>query len=81
MNEIDTIRDIIHVRTTVSERPPPELGEMPGSADAGSSSAGQVGVSEWGLKTCEKVQPDYTAESWEPLKPIFKNPLRFNGKR
>lgn len=33
-----------------------------------------VGVSEWGLKTCEKVQEDYNAESWEPLKRNFVNP-------
>ncbi|KAF2147867.1 Homogentisate 1,2-dioxygenase [Myriangium duriaei CBS 260.36] len=33
-----------------------------------------VGVTEWGLKKCKKVQEDYNAESWEPLKPHFKRP-------
>jgi hypothetical protein len=30
-----------------------------------------VGVSKWGLKTCQKVQHDYNAESWTPLKSRF----------
>lgn len=34
----------------------------------------QVGLTEWGLKKCAKVQKDYNAESWEPLKPQFKRP-------
>lgn len=33
-----------------------------------------VGVSEWGLKTCQKVQEDYNDESWTPLKRNFVNP-------
>jgi len=33
-----------------------------------------VGVTEWGLSKCKKVQTDYNAESWEPLKPHFKRP-------
>lgn len=33
-----------------------------------------VGVSEWGLKTCQKVQGDYNDESWRPLKRNFENP-------
>ncbi|PGH35591.1 homogentisate 1,2-dioxygenase [[Emmonsia] crescens] len=33
-----------------------------------------VGVSEWGLKTCQKVQEDYNDESWTPLKRNFQNP-------
>ena len=33
-----------------------------------------VGLTEWGLKKCAKVQEDYNAESWEPLKPHFKRP-------
>ena len=33
-----------------------------------------VGVSEWGLKTCQKVQEGYNDESWTPLKRYFKNP-------
>ncbi|KAK3115287.1 hypothetical protein LTR53_005510 [Teratosphaeriaceae sp. CCFEE 6253] len=30
-----------------------------------------VGVTEWGLTKCAKVQRDYNAHSWEPLKPHF----------
>lgn len=33
-----------------------------------------IGVTDWGLKKCQKVQEDYNAESWEPLKPHFKRP-------
>ncbi|KAK2733375.1 hypothetical protein FQN55_003388 [Onygenales sp. PD_40] len=33
-----------------------------------------VGVSEWGLKTCQKVQEDYNDESWTPLRRNFQNP-------
>jgi homogentisate 1,2-dioxygenase len=33
-----------------------------------------VGVTEWGLKTCKKVQEDYNEESWTPLKAHFKIP-------
>jgi homogentisate 1,2-dioxygenase len=31
-----------------------------------------VGVTEWGLKKCNKVQKDYNAESWEPLRSKFR---------
>ncbi|RDW66389.1 homogentisate 1,2-dioxygenase-like protein [Coleophoma cylindrospora] len=30
-----------------------------------------VGVTEWGLKRCQKVQEDYNAESWVPLPKHF----------
>ena len=30
-----------------------------------------VGVTEWGLKTCRKVQEEYNEHSWTPLKPHF----------
>lgn len=33
-----------------------------------------VGVSEWGLKTCQKVQEQYNAHSWQPLQRHFRNP-------
>ncbi|TPX14910.1 uncharacterized protein E0L32_005019 [Thyridium curvatum] len=33
-----------------------------------------MGVTEWGLKTCEKVQEDYQKHSWTPLQPHFKKP-------
>lgn len=31
-----------------------------------------VGVTRWGLETCEKIQEDYNAHSWESLQPHFK---------
>jgi homogentisate 1,2-dioxygenase len=34
-----------------------------------------VGVTEWGLKTCHKVQPGYTEHSWDSLQSHFKKPL------
>lgn len=37
-----------------------------------------VGVTEWGLKACQKVQEGYNRESWEPLKVHFQQP---EGKR
>ena len=33
-----------------------------------------MGVSEWGLKTCDKVQDTYNGTTWEPLKVHFKRP-------
>jgi homogentisate 1,2-dioxygenase len=41
-----------------------------------------LGVTEWGLKTCQKVQEKYNEHSWEALKPHFKCPavMGTNGK-
>lgn len=33
-----------------------------------------VGVTVWGLKHCEKIQPEYNQESWEPLVSHFEEP-------
>jgi len=33
-----------------------------------------VGVTEWGLRQCQKVQPTYNKESWEPLPVHFRRP-------
>lgn len=33
-----------------------------------------VGVTEWGLHTCKKVQDGYNAESWKSLKSYFQDP-------
>jgi len=38
-----------------------------------------IGVTEWGLKTCSKVQEKYNAHSWEPLKVHFKRPESSRG--
>ncbi|KAL5313457.1 hypothetical protein ACEPPN_019190 [Leptodophora sp. 'Broadleaf-Isolate-01'] len=34
-----------------------------------------MGVTEWGLNGCNKVQKDYTKNSWESLYPLFKPPV------
>jgi homogentisate 1,2-dioxygenase len=36
-----------------------------------------LGVTEWGLKTCQKVQEEYNEHSWEPLKAHFELPEAF----
>jgi homogentisate 1,2-dioxygenase len=33
-----------------------------------------IGVTDWGLKTCRKVQESYSEHSWGLLKPHFKRP-------
>lgn len=33
-----------------------------------------VGVTEWGLKTCNKIQEDYSKETWSGIKRRFKAP-------
>ena len=33
-----------------------------------------LGVTEWGLQNCQKVQPDYNQTSWETLKSNFQPP-------
>jgi homogentisate 1,2-dioxygenase len=38
-----------------------------------------VGVTEWSLKTCSKVQEKYNEHSWEPLKVHFKRPESERG--
>ena len=38
-----------------------------------------LGVTDWGLKKCNKVQEAYNRESWAGLKPHFKRPNAMNG--
>jgi homogentisate 1,2-dioxygenase len=33
-----------------------------------------LGVTEWGLRTCQKVQEKYNEDSWTGLKPHFQPP-------
>ncbi|KAK7403065.1 hypothetical protein QQX98_011176 [Neonectria punicea] len=33
-----------------------------------------LGVTEWGLETCQKIQPEYNQHSWSDLRPHFKRP-------
>lgn len=38
-----------------------------------------MGVTEWGLHTCAKVQDSYNKHTWEPLKVHFKRPDKTTG--
>ncbi len=33
-----------------------------------------LGVTEWGLRECQKVQSQYNEESWKPLQSSFRAP-------
>ena len=61
-----------HEKASNAELKPMKVGE--GSMAFMFESSFMVGVTEWGLNKCAKVQEDYNAESWEPLKPHFKRP-------
>ncbi len=61
-----------HERASNAELRPARVGE--GSMAFMFESCFMVGVTEWGLRKCSKVQQDYNAESWEPLRPHFKRP-------
>ncbi|KAJ9235261.1 hypothetical protein DTO169E5_6227 [Paecilomyces variotii] len=57
-----------------AELKPQKIGE--GSLAFMFESCLMVGISEWGLKTCKKVQKKYNEESWQSLKRHFKNPKK-----
>ncbi|MCJ1252566.1 hypothetical protein MMC24_000372 [Lignoscripta atroalba] len=59
-------------KASTAELKPMKVGE--GSMAFMFESCLMVGVTEWGLKTCRKVQEGYNKESWEPLKPHFRRP-------
>ena len=59
-------------KASSAELKPMKVGE--GSMAFMFESSLMVGVTEWGLNKCQKVQKDYNAESWEPLKVHFKRP-------
>ena len=61
-----------HEKASNADLKPMKVGE--GSMAFMFESCLMVGVTEWGLSKCAKVQEDYNAESWEPLKPHFKRP-------
>ncbi len=61
-----------HEKASNVELKPVKVGE--GSMAFMFESCFMVGVTEWGLKTCQKVQADYNEESWTPLKAHFKIP-------
>jgi homogentisate 1,2-dioxygenase len=63
-----------HEKASNAELKPVKVGE--GSMAFMFESALMVGVTEWGLETCQKVQNDYNSHSWETLKPHFKLPTK-----
>ena len=61
-----------HSKASAADLKPTKVGE--GSMAFMFESCLMVGVTEWGLNKCAKVQSNYNEESWEPLKAHFKRP-------
>jgi len=61
-----------HEKASDAELKPMKVGE--GSMAFMFESCLMVGVTEWGLRECKKVQEGYNEESWTPLKAHFKVP-------
>ncbi|KAH8808476.1 homogentisate 1,2-dioxygenase-like protein [Xylogone sp. PMI_703] len=61
-----------HEKASSADLKPAKVGE--GSMAFMFESCLMVGVTDWGLKQCQKVQEDYNAHSWTPLKPHFTLP-------
>jgi homogentisate 1,2-dioxygenase len=61
-----------HEKASNVELKPMKVGE--GSMAFMFESCLMVGVTDWGLKHCKKIQEDYNEESWTPLKAHFKVP-------
>lgn len=65
-----------HKRASEAKLEPMKVGT--GSMAFMFESSLMVGVTDWGLKHCQKLQADYNEHSWVPLKPHFKKPAQ-NG--
>lgn len=65
---------VTYEKASTAELKPMKVGE--GSMAFMFESTLMVGVTEWGLKESGKVQKEYNAESWEPLKVHFQRPDR-----
>lgn len=61
-----------HAAASAANLSPQKVGE--GSLAFMFESSLMVGVTDWGLKTCKKVNSDYNKKSWQPLKSHFKRP-------
>ena len=61
-----------HERASKSNLVPIQIGED--SMAFMFESSLMIGVTEWGLTECKKVQDDYNEESWEGLKSHFVLP-------
>lgn len=67
-----------HAKASAAELKPQKVGA--GSMAFMFESSLMVGVTEWGLRHCRKVQRDYNEHSWVPLKPHFVKPTEDNEK-
>lgn len=63
---------VTHAKATSAELRPVKVGE--GSMAFMFESCYMVGVTEWGLERCQKVQKKYNEESWQPLRARFRKP-------
>lgn len=61
-----------HERASNAELTPQKVGT--GSMAFMFESSLMLGVTNWGLETCQKVQKDYNEESWQTLKSNFVPP-------
>lgn len=61
-----------HDKASNADLKPAKIGD--GSMAFMFESCLMVGVTDWALKQCQKVQPEYNEHSWTPLKPHFKLP-------
>jgi len=67
-----------HERASNSELVPQKIGT--GSMAFMFESCFMLGVTPWGLRTCEKAQNDYNEESWMSLKSHFRPPKEEDDK-
>ncbi|KAH9826126.1 Homogentisate 1,2-dioxygenase [Teratosphaeria destructans] len=68
---------VTHEKASAGELRPVKVGE--GSMAFMFESCFMVGVTEWGLRKCRKVQGDYNKESWEGLPVRFRRGEGMNG--
>jgi homogentisate 1,2-dioxygenase len=66
-----------HERAMHEELVPKKVGE--GSMAFVLENSMLLGVSEWGLKKCNKLQHNYNTRTWLPLKSKFRRPARFEA--
>lgn len=63
-----------HEKASSDDLKPRKVGE--GSMAFMFESCLMIGVTDWALKECQKVQKDYNKHSWETLKPHFDMPKK-----
>ena len=67
-----------HAVASAADLKPVKVGE--GSMAFMFESPLMIGVTDWGLEKCRKVQRQYNADSWVPLKRHFKRPTDATGE-